>query len=493
MSTNSDSILLQYSQPTQEQQQQPASAVGVSSSSKHDDNVNNHYHERHWKENVQNDSQPISSSSLKNYLSSSIVAGRRTNDSIGGGDELDYSTNSEKLPSSTVEQECSSSSSSSGMLSNNIDNQSSSSSSWLGFMDYMQHHSPYIMSGINWGKYYSSSSSSSKRLELDMEKAFTTFSNNHKSIDKDNVNLVNQKNESTDRVKQYAIVHPLVGRIIPHDGVVMNDSNHNPSLSSSFAFPAAARCNINSSSSSSGGETTTSNSITLLRRHSKATGLGISIPYSWYRFPPSKRSLSLLSSESVSWAKHNDDGVCNVLSDKIIDKQEVNHCNDNQLVTNNDTVIGNDVINDKLQSSSSLLSPSMNQLPVGKIRIEPSQQATIRELYDIDKSTIILGTLQAGTERDYYEKKTLPPPPISLLDDDDDDEEEEECVAVVRYKVALLHVDIINRTTATSTTATSLFISKDNDSNSEVEYPLVGWISDRGRFANDPYLILREI
>lgn len=498
VSTNSDSIL-QYSQQNQEQQQQPASAVGVSSSSKNDVNVKNHNYERHWKENLQNDSssQPISSSSLKN-LSSSIVAGRRTNDSnIGGGDELDYSTNSEKLTSSTAEQECSSSD---GMTSNNIHNQSSS---LLGFMDnIMQHSSPYIMSGINWKNYYYSSSSSSKRLELDIEKAFTAFSNNNQNIDKDNVNrVVNQKNEeSTNRVGQYRVDHPLVGRIDRHD-VVVTDINHNPSLSS-FAFPSAAQCNNNSSSSTSNNkrlypETTSTNSITLLRRHSKTTGLGISIPYSWYRFPQSKRSsTSSASSETVPLVKKNDNS-CNV-SDEIIDKQEVvNHCNDNQLVTNNTVIVH--AIDKNLQSktSSSSLPSSIKQQqqqPIGKIRIEPGQKATIREMYDIDKSNIIIGTLHAGTERYYYEKRTLPPPPISLLDDNEDDEEEDECVAVVRYKVALLHVDIIDRTTTISTTTTTSFIGKDNDSNnSEVEYPLVGWISDRGRFADDPYLILREI
>lgn len=367
VSTNSDSIL-QYSQQNQERQQQPASAVGVSSSSKNDVNVKNHNYERHWKENLQNDSsQPISSSSLKN-LSSSIVAGRRTHDSnIGGGDELDYSTNSEKLTFSTVEQECSSSD---GMTSNNIYNQSSL---WLGLMDHnMHHHSPYIMPGINWKMYYSSSS---KRLEI--EKAFTTFSNNNHNIDKDNVNrVVNQKNEeSTNRVGQYRVEHPLVGRIDRHD-VVVTDINHNPSLSS-FAFPSAAQCNNNSSSSTSNNKrfypetTTTTNSITLLRRHSKTTGLGISIPYSWYRFPQSKRSSSSsssASSETVPLVKKNDNS-CNV-SDEIIDKQEVvNHCNDNQLVTNNTVIVH--AIDKNLQSktssssSSSLPSSMKQQQPIG--------------------------------------------------------------------------------------------------------------------------------
>jgi hypothetical protein len=235
--------------------------------------------------------------------SNDIIGDRRTNDNSYGGEELDYSANAtETLPSSSaaaafVEQRCV---------------KSNQSSSLLGFMDNMHHHSPYIMSGINWKNYYGSSSSSSSsktRLELDMEKAFTTtFTNNHNIIDKDNdVNLVlYQKNESTNNrvVRQYyGIVHPLVGRIDPHD-VTVNDSNNNISLSS-FAFPSAAQCsnsNDNSNKRSYTETTTTTHPITtvhenydctahtLLRRrqHSKTTGLGMSIPYSWYRFPPSK-------------------------------------------------------------------------------------------------------------------------------------------------------------------------------------------------------------
>jgi hypothetical protein len=367
-----------------------------------------------------------------------------------------------------------------------------------------------------------------------MEKAFTTtYSNNHNNCDKDNdINLVlYQKNESINNRlvrKYYGIVHPLVGRIDPHN-VTVNDSNHNPSLSS-FAFPSAAQWSSNNSGSSSNKRsyteisTTTANPITTLhenydciahtllrRRHSKTTGLGMSIPYSWYRFPPSKRRSSLSFSDTVSLVKHNDDsGVCNndvskgITTDNTVKStninsglesivshlttqvvQENNNCNDNAtVIDNNQLPLLSSTIKQQQQQQQ-------QQQTIGKIRIEPGQQATIRELYDIDKSTIIIGTLPSGIERYYYEKKTLPPPPISLLDEDDE-EEEDECVAVVRYKVALLPVDILDNNTATTTTTS--FIDKNNDNNnSEIEYPLVGWISDRGRFADDPYLILREI
>ena len=86
-----------------------------------------------------------------------------------------------------------------------------------------------------------------------------------------------------------------------------------------------------------------------------------------------------------------------------------------------------------------------------------------------------------GDERYYLEKKILPPPPISLLDDSDkehgsdyDDDDDDECVAVVRSKICLNDDDLAE-----------LHNGGDNDK-------FVGWISDRGRLANDPYLILRE-
>jgi hypothetical protein len=168
---------------------------------------------------------------------------------------------------------------------------------------------------------------------------------------------------------------------------------------------------------------------------------------------------------------HDDDGVCNDVSkgitdntmkSKIVDDSSdldsmVSHLT-TQVVQKNDNCNDNAaVIDNQLSSLASTI--KQQQQPIGKIRIEPGQQATVRELYDIDKSTIIIGTLQAGIERYYYEKKTLPPPPISLLDDE---EEDEECVAVVRYKVALLPVDIILDSNTATTTTTTSFIDKNN-------------------------------
>ena len=109
----------------------------------------------------------------------------------------------------------------------------------------------------------------------------------------------------------------------------------------------------------------------------------------------------------------------------------------------------------------------------GRIKIISNKGATIREVFDIDNSKVVLGKLQAGDERYFIEKKTLPPPPISI-DDSDEESDDDECVAVVRYKIALEPADLTNGQGASNE-------------------PMVGWISDRGRFADEPYLILKVI
>ena len=58
---------------------------------------------------------------------------------------------------------------------------------------------------------------------------------------------------------------------------------------------------------------------------------------------------------------------------------------------------------------------------------------------------------------------------------DSDEESDDECLAVVRYKIALEPIDLTN--------------GQGYESNE----PMVGWISDRGRFADEPYLILKVI
>lgn len=108
----------------------------------------------------------------------------------------------------------------------------------------------------------------------------------------------------------------------------------------------------------------------------------------------------------------------------------------------------------------------------GKIRIESSIGASIREVFDIDNSRHVIGKLKYGDERYYLEKRMLPPPPISVDDSDD-----EECVSVMRYKIVLNE----------PADNTGGFTERDESGR------LVGWISDRGRLANDTYKILREI
>jgi hypothetical protein len=121
-----------------------------------------------------------------------------------------------------------------------------------------------------------------------------------------------------------------------------------------------------------------------------------------------------------------------------------------------------------------------NKMYLGMIRIEPGRQATIREVFDIDKSNVVIGTLREGEERYFISRRTLLPP--SIENDDDD----EECVAVVRYKIALGPADC-------SSSRGRLIGGRDGPTTGYDEKPKVGWISDRGRLADDSYLILREI
>ncbi|KAL7474829.1 hypothetical protein ACHAW6_000781 [Cyclotella cf. meneghiniana] len=107
----------------------------------------------------------------------------------------------------------------------------------------------------------------------------------------------------------------------------------------------------------------------------------------------------------------------------------------------------------------------------GRVRIEASIGASIREVYDIDKSKHVLGKLQHGDKRHFVAKTVLPPPPMTL-----DDSEEDECISVVRYKILLEPGD-----------TTSSFAPRDELGR------VIGWISDRGRLADDSYLILKEI
>eukprot|EP00956_Cyclotella_meneghiniana_P009577 scaffold13215_cov61-Cyclotella_meneghiniana.AAC.4 len=107
---------------------------------------------------------------------------------------------------------------------------------------------------------------------------------------------------------------------------------------------------------------------------------------------------------------------------------------------------------------------------LGKIRIESHRGASIRDAFCIDDAHV-LGKLKFGDERFYLDKRLLPPPPISA------DDSEEECVEVVRYKIVLEEDDLTNVCLT--------------DRNGKGR--LIGWISDRGRCADDTYTILCEL
>merc|ERR1712194_627764 len=111
----------------------------------------------------------------------------------------------------------------------------------------------------------------------------------------------------------------------------------------------------------------------------------------------------------------------------------------------------------------------------GKVQITSDKGATIREVCNIDESNYVIGKLYPGDERYFIEKKSLPPPPIFL--DGSDEESDEECVAVVRYKILLKAADFC-----------ALDQKKEEESGE-----VIGWISDRGRLADDPYFILKEV
>ena len=233
-----------------------------------------------------------------------------------------------------------------------------------------------------------------------------------------------------------------------------------------------------------------------LNRHRK-TGHGLCLPYSWYCFPTCFQTQPSPPSETVS-ANHIDSNEYTVMNkneqgcvpvpavnkDEVETKQPPN-CNDDRLL---------DEIDKKQQpilprrGVISSPTPKTSTKYQGVIRIESDRGATIREVFDIEKSNVVLGKLNMGDERYYLEKKILPPPPISLLAESDDEYEsdDDECVAVVRYKICLNVDDLASQRQLEQSGSNRG--SSENDSSE-----LVGWISDRGRLANDPYLILREL
>ena len=296
---------------------------------------------------------------------------------------------------------------------------------------------------------------------------------------------------------QNAVYHNILGRINPPSVVDSSaadchrrepDKNH-----TSIAFPPCKR--------SLHHETILrdENSRFVISQHANhqgRSGHGLYLSSSWYRFPTcSNNQQPKTMSESHS---DDDEGYSNMNEEdqRRVSASEIV----NELDSNSNSSIGvcRAECRDSRQYAAETntkqpMAPSITKVPTplptsplkyqGKIRIESDRGATIREVYDIEKSNGVIGKLNVGDERYYLEKKILPPPPISLLgasdDECDSDYEDEECVAVVRYKICLHDADL--------DASQGRLVHGGNN------IPFVGWISDRGRIANDPYLILREM
>eukprot|EP00804_Cyclotella_cryptica_P009224 CCRYP_016744-RA/>CCRYP_016744-RA protein AED:0.00 eAED:0.00 QI:37/-1/1/1/-1/1/1/832/409 len=224
--------------------------------------------------------------------------------------------------------------------------------------------------------------------------------------------------------------HPLVGCINVHaKGGLYTSKNEDCELS--FAFPLATSTERGNTSKSPSLDIPYFDDFMRSKQYA-STGHGKRIPLSFCRFPCSNAAMTTLEQKSNESAR--------TLSPRATAEQKSKH--------------------------------HLHELQCrGKIRIEASIGASIREFYDIDKSQHVLGRLHYGDERYFVGKKVLPPPPISL-----DGSHDDACISVVRYKILLEPDD-----------TTSSFAPRDELGR------VCGWISDRGRLADDSYWILKEI
>jgi len=325
-----------------------------------------------------------------------------------------------------------------------------SNKSTLEFMDYMEQSALLSaipsMLGIDTTRYQSCTD-----FKQELERAFECNRNHTDS---------NQSKNYHDVFPQKEIYHSLVGRI-DFSGTVDSDEHSIafPQFRSSCCVEATPKENLNH----------------MILQHlnlSRKTEHGMRIPSSWYQFPSER--LRSPSPEMAPAKKCDNDGQPAKIyieeqpakNPQLLETYSV-YCDDDGQSSKQ---------NEKEASSRASKSPPSSLKCQGKIQITSDNGATIREVCDIDKSNHVIGKLYEGDERYFIEKKILPPPPISLIDESDV-ESDEECVAVVRYKIVLKPADC---------GASGQLAGK-------VSGELVGWISDRGRLADEPYLILREV
>lgn len=318
----------------------------------------------------------------------------------------------------------------------------------LAFMDYVDRSA--LLSEIRSMLGIDMTHRSSSDFKQELERAFKYQKNNK------------QTNKHRDFSARNGIYHGLLGRIDP--------STNPGSDEHAIAFPP---CEHSSSCRDATPEDITS--LHLLNLKSK-TGHGMQIPSSWYRFPfPKKLPVNCYDGQPIETAAEDPPTEYPPPS-----RNETNYRDgDRQFSKKNETKLSAKKRHVSCDDDRKSL-PTNNSRPSslkcqGKVQIISDEGATIREVWDIDKSSCVIGKLYSGDERYFIEKKILPPPPILL--DGSDDESDEECVAVVRYKIVLKSADCCA-----------------SDQNKEEEPgEVVGWISDRGRLADDPYFILQEV
>lgn len=355
-------------------------------------------------------------------------------------------------------------------------------------------------------------------LGIDSDKYKTNSKDFQQCLERSFNTNINNSNTTVNNNKDSGVYHPLVGRIDHHP---TKSSTTNNTIGAekdmlSFAFP---QCTNSSEKDVNEEEVVDPYNIFQHLNLVRKSEHGMTLPASWYQFPQTQTKSSSPSSVILA-ASVNEKVAANTNMEQmkkqpVIEKSkslddeedaddEMDLINADDTTTKhyfqpdqqNDTTLAakkpplkayppaedNEKYNrQKGQQQSSVIdNKQAAPLPLppmkypGRIRIISNKGATIREVFDIDNSKVVLGKLQAGDERYYIEKKTLPPPPISI-DDSDEESDDDECVAVVRYKIALEATDLTN------------------EGQGESNEPMVGWISDRGRFADEPYLILKVI
>ena len=186
----------------------------------------------------------------------------------------------------------------------------------------------------------------------------------------------------------------------------------------------------------------------------------------WNQKEPVEVHHSILGSIELNGEIHIDAHQCHLAFPRYRQAAIVKSHHHRDMCRRGDGII---VSGDKLAfptaSESSDSPPKPNQNVVKMIKIVSEYGATIRQDYDIiEDAQSSIGKLPFGSVRVCTEWKWLLPPAIDVDIDDSFDCDESRLVGVMRYKIRLLSYD----------------------TNGQEEF---GWISDRSRLYDDPYVI----